>query len=391
MVLQVAEMLDQTSVCVGVRSSRGKSYPTLELPDGRKVLVSYKNPSVPQEFFGAIRSALSAQSNSLSEALKHRAARWRSPQPLDPTDLGEVEIRGEKEAVRESWIGALDIRMEHGEGDDYVPGLRAPQVGAIHAIKAHWVVSSEPATLVMPTGTGKTETMLAALVSEPIDTLLVVVPTDALRSQTSRKFATLGELKRIGCLSERACLPIVAVLRRCPKSEQEIDELFGRAQVVVATMAALSRMPAELQTHMARRATHLFIDEAHHNPARTWKTLKRRFVEQKRKILQFTATPYRTDEKRVDGKFIFVYPLRQAQQQGLFAKIHYVPVYDSRREQADLAIVKKVGEALDADAARGFTHLAMSRVDSIPRAEAIEKLYHDNLARYPARTSFTAR
>ena len=36
-------------------------------------------------------------------------------------------------------------------------GLRLPQIGAIHAIHAHWSVSHEPATIVMPTGTGKTE------------------------------------------------------------------------------------------------------------------------------------------------------------------------------------------------------------------------------------------
>ncbi len=45
-----------------------------------------------------------------------------------------------------------------------------------HAIKAHWVISDAPATLVMPTGTGKTETMLGVLVSEEIAKLLVVVP-----------------------------------------------------------------------------------------------------------------------------------------------------------------------------------------------------------------------
>ena len=39
-------------------------------------------------------------------------------------------------------------------------GLRLPQYGALAAIQAHWSVCSDAATIVMPTGTGKTETMI---------------------------------------------------------------------------------------------------------------------------------------------------------------------------------------------------------------------------------------
>jgi superfamily II DNA or RNA helicase len=37
--------------------------------------------------------------------------------------------------------------------------------------------------LVLPTGTGRTETMLSLLVSERVERLLVGVPTDQLRTQ----------------------------------------------------------------------------------------------------------------------------------------------------------------------------------------------------------------
>ena len=45
-------------------------------------------------------------------------------------------------------------------------GFRSPQLGAIYAIKSHWTVSNSAATIVMPTGTGKTEVMIATVVSE---------------------------------------------------------------------------------------------------------------------------------------------------------------------------------------------------------------------------------
>ena len=83
----------------------------------------------------------------------------------------------------ESWIGAFSYIS--GNPGRNITGLRGPQIGAVHAVHAHWSVSDAPATIVMPTGTGKTETMLSILVSAGCRRLLVVVPTDALRTQTS--------------------------------------------------------------------------------------------------------------------------------------------------------------------------------------------------------------
>src|SRR5690606_24864097 len=60
--------------------------------------------------------------------------------------------------VLESWLGAFRYVGE-GEVAHGAIALRKPQIGALHAIHAHWSVSAEVATIVMPIGTGKTETM----------------------------------------------------------------------------------------------------------------------------------------------------------------------------------------------------------------------------------------
>nr|GFA94274.1 hypothetical protein [Tanacetum cinerariifolium] len=89
-------------------------------------------------------------------------------------------IGAQAETARESWRQRVQL-VEAEEGRDF-SGLRSPQVGAIYATLAHWKTTEEPATIVMPTGTGKTETMLALLVQQRCSRLLVVVPTDALRT-----------------------------------------------------------------------------------------------------------------------------------------------------------------------------------------------------------------
>ncbi|MGO9602796.1 MAG: DEAD/DEAH box helicase family protein [Candidatus Binataceae bacterium] len=92
----------------------------------------------------------------------------------------EFNHQQEIERVIESWVGAFSYVQE--DPDRELPGLRAPQIGGVHAVQAHWSTADTPATVVMPTGTGKTETMLAILVSSRCQRLLVVVPTDGRRS-----------------------------------------------------------------------------------------------------------------------------------------------------------------------------------------------------------------
>jgi hypothetical protein len=50
----------------------------------------------------------------------------------------------------------------------------------------------------------------------------------------------------------------------------------------------------------------LIIDEGHHVPATSWQQVKKVFESVK--CLQFTATPFRNDGKKVDGDIIYNFP-----------------------------------------------------------------------------------
>ncbi|ORB25020.1 hypothetical protein BST38_28140 [Mycolicibacterium parafortuitum] len=92
------------------------------------------------------------------------------------------------------------------------PGLRPPQLGALHAILATRSTGNKDAsTVVMPTGTGKTDTMLAAFCHSPKSTL-VMVPSDTLRVQIASSFVTLGKLPDIGAVTGEFRCPTVLVL-----------------------------------------------------------------------------------------------------------------------------------------------------------------------------------
>ena len=69
---------------------------------------------------------------------------------------------------------------------------------------------SRPA-IVLPTGTGKTETMLASLVYSRPTRLLVLVPSNVLRTQIAEKFESLGLLRKIGCIPDHLFNPKVGL------------------------------------------------------------------------------------------------------------------------------------------------------------------------------------
>jgi superfamily II DNA or RNA helicase len=379
LICQVTALQFQASFQVLEKSERNSRYFRLQDANGEQLAVSASKKSSFDGIQAVLRIARHVDLAELPVAVSSPSARWSNPKPAQPTTASE-KLFGE---IRDAWRAGWRLVAERYEVDTLVEaGLRPPQMGAIHAVKAHWVVSDKPATIVMPTGTGKTETMLALFVSEPIQKLMVVVPNDALRHQIGMKFVTLGELKRLGCLPPNAPHPVVGFLKGGLKNLEEVDAFCRHSQVIVTTMQSIAVMGSELQARLADHVTHLFIDEAHHIAASTWKDLKRRFLAKNRIVLQFTATPYRSDDRRVDGRHVFSYPLKRALDQKLFRKIDFVPVKVVGQGRIDEEIVRLVGETLDRDIALGFDHIAMARVDSIARAEALLPIYRKALPRH---------
>lgn len=280
--------------------------------------------------------------------------------------------------INNSWKDKFHIQEENR--NENIPGLRTPQIGGIYATLSHWSISSDIATIVMPTGTGKTETMLSLLVAYRIKKLLVVVPSQALRDQTERKFLDFGLLKKIGIVKEGANYPIVGKLSKRFKTENELKAFFEQCNVVITTMQLVSGFNLEFQKCIAKECTHLFIDEAHHIGAPSWNNFKAQFKEST--ILQFTATPFRNDEILVDGKVIFNYPLKKAQEEGYYKPIKFIPIYEYLEEKSDLAIALKAVDQLRTDISNGFNHKLMARVASIKRAEEVYKIYEDNFAEF---------
>lgn len=282
------------------------------------------------------------------------------------------------EQVVISWKDKFNFIKENEDAG--IKGLRPPQMGALHSILAHIQNPEDKAIIVMPTGTGKTETMLATLIANECKKILVSVPSDSLRTQISNKFITLGLLKEFGVVGHDCMYPIVGIVNSGFQTPQELQDFVSKCNVVISTMDILTDCTNDQRTILKDSFSHFFVDEAHHSEARTWKELIGKF--DKEKVFLFTATPFRNDGQSLKGKVIFNFSLRKAQEQRYYKQINYLPIREYNKKLADEKIADKAVEQLKTDIAAGYNHILMARCMSKGRAQEVFEYYQ----KYPEHT-----
>lgn len=218
-------------------------------------------------------------------------------------------------------------------------------------------------------GTGKTETMISTIISESCEKTLIIVPSNLLRKQITEKCISFGILKKLEVVKTKAINPAVAMLSTTPLSIEELRNIIEKSNIIITTMSLINVFPSEYIDLCCELCSELIIDEAHHIAATTWNRLKKKF--EKQRILQFTATPFRNDEKKVDGKIIYNFPLALAQEQGYFETINFKSIFEFDEESSDLAIAQAAVEQLEADIDSGYNHLILVRANTKLRSEEL--------------------
>jgi superfamily II DNA or RNA helicase len=282
-----------------------------------------------------------------------------------------------------SWHNGFQYKQEKRNdiGEVVQFGLRPPQIGALHSILAHWSISNKPALVVMPTGTGKTETMLCLSIANQNEKTLVIVPTDSLRTQISDKFIELGILKNktFKIIEDSVLYPKVSILKTTIDTIEEAEKILD-ANVIISTPQILTNLlkngKSDIFKLIVQNCNNLIVDEAHHIAARTWKEIKLNFESANKPVLLFTATPFRNDGGRIEGETIYNYPLSLAQRDKYYEQIIFIPIVDFNPATADKKIAEKAIETLKKDLESGYDHILMARVDERKKAEEIyEQIY----------------
>lgn len=359
---ETVTIISTEEISVSIR----KQITAFVLSNGEKIIItSKKKLECPVGINGILSTA---SENTLNWIFHVDLEKFKARIPTD----GLENISKEFE---DSWINQFRYTTErrNDKGEITIKGLRPPQIGGLHAIGSHWSLTKEIATIIMPTGTGKTETMLATLIAHNPGRTLIVVPSKVLRDQTTRKFISLGLLRDLGNIKPDLVNPIVGVIENRPQTDEDL-QIFDKCNVVISTMSALADESARsIAPKIASKITTLIVDEAHHIAAESWLRFREAF--KKNNVLQFTATPYRRDGKLVDGKPVFQYSLGQAQEAGYFKPISFEPVYEIDQEDGDKAIAEAAVQKLRSDISAGLDHIVMARCENIKRAKDALNIY----------------
>ena len=247
-----------------------------------------------------------------------------------------------------------------------------PQIGALHALGAHFSRHSEPAIITMPTGSGKTAVLIGTSFLLRAERVLVLTPSRLVREQIAAGFRSLEVLKRVSAIGSDTQVPSVTSVEKRIISPEGWEELRNY-DVVVGTPHSLSPSFAEIPEFPLDLFDLVLVDEAHHSAARTWQELLR-YASGANQVL-YTATPFRQDQKEIVGKFVYEYELREALRDGVFGELKYEAVLPQSGQDPDVAIAKSAAAALRQDQQSGFDHLIMVRTGSKNKAKELEQVY----------------
>jgi superfamily II DNA or RNA helicase len=264
-------------------------------------------------------------------------------------------------------------RLSYPIGQDGKIGFRAAQIAAIQAANSHlYSKPTLPAIVVMPTGSGKTAVMNALAFTQRAQRVLVLTPSRLVREQIAEGFGTLSDLREVGAFPQDLPNPKCFSTRGRVGSDQAWEDLRAY-DVVVATVPSVAPKDSVVPAPPPDLFDLILVDEAHHSPAATWKATLDAFSDTRR--VHFTATPFRTDEREIAGRVVFVYDIRRAYFDGVFGEIEYEPVEPTVGQDPDVAIALAAQKRLRQDQAAGLKHLLMVRTDSRARANDLKKVY----------------
>ena len=157
----------------------------------------------------------------------------------------------------------------------------------------------------------------------------------------------------------------------------EAEQLVSDSNVIVALPNTLEASDPSAVAYLCKQFEELFVDEAHHVSATTWRKIRDRFVG--KKVTQFTATPFRNDHRHIGGRIIFNYKLSDAQSDGYYKPIRLETIEEFGDQlQRDRAIAMRAVEILRVDREDdGHDHLLLARVKNKYKAEEIVALYRE--------------
>jgi|GEM_PF-5216319 len=253
--------------------------------------------------------------------------------------------------------------------------LRDPQIGAYQAVCSHFTCCNEIASVIIPTGVGKTAIMTLLPFGLKAKRVLVVAPSNTVRGQIYTEFKELKNLAKL-CIFEDDGRPKVKELKKSISSDNSWEELKNY-EVIISNPHCISSKFQHVSNPSEDIRQTLFdliiIDEAHHIPAETWENILKQFPTSKQ--ILFTATPFRSDGKKLPGIQAYTYPLVKAIEKGYYGEIEYVPLEINPNEDKDLVLANTVKDLYSNAKASDTRIKLLIKTDTKDKTKKLKAIY----------------
>jgi DNA repair protein RadD len=198
--------------------------------------------------------------------------------------------------------------------------LREPQREAYQRAYDFFSSGGRAAIIQLPVGCGKSG--LASILPFGISKgrVLIITPNLTIKDELQR---TLDVTNRQKCFwrrmqiltdSDMAAGPYVCTL------ETGNISVCERSHIVLTNIQQLATNAEKWLTQFPAHFFDLIIvDEAHHGAAQSWKRVFSQFPDAR--IINLTATPFRSDRQELEGELIYRYPFKSASIKGYIKKL----------------------------------------------------------------------
>ncbi|MGC2634201.1 MAG: DEAD/DEAH box helicase family protein [Candidatus Cybelea sp.] len=198
--------------------------------------------------------------------------------------------------------------------------LRDPQRDAYLAAYDFFASGGRKAIVQLPVGCGKSG--LAAILPFGIarGRVLVIAPNLTIKDELQKTLDITNRQKcfwrRMHVLTDAEMIagPYVCTLETGNVSvcEQSHIVLTNIQQLATNAEKWLDQFPVNFFDL-------IIVDEAHHGAASSWKLVFSRFLDAK--VINLTATPFRSDRQEIDGDLIYRYPFKSASIKGYLKRL----------------------------------------------------------------------
>lgn len=232
--------------------------------------------------------------------------------------------------------------------------LRDPQVEAYEQLElVHAITDPQDREygIILPVGCGKSGLITLAPFALKAKRALVIAPFVKLADQLYKDFhPSTGEMfyLKTGVLDSPP-YPEPVRIQGTTTNIADVEE----GDIVITNIGQLQRENNRWLAQFPNDFFDLIIfDEAHHNVADSWDTLRNKFPEAK--IVNLTATPQRADGQLMSGRIIYSYPIFKAIEKGYVKRLtgkilepstlKYVREEDGKEIEVTLEQVIQLGE-----------------------------------------------